>query len=219
MCKFCATLKAMLKRWNWQCFFSSTAFVLSLFTVGIIVFGNLRSDITPYLSDGLIIAFVGILATFVVVSNYAQVQEIERKVEKSEIKTSATITNLETTTQRENEITKLEIIGAFMVELVQSIGNKKKHEVLLSILMYQAIAYWKLVRIYKRDERINIQYMNTSFSQIDEVLNDIEKKQIKISWNTEKANDYLSTISEIDDPRFVRIRNFLTDLINKQTHE
>ena len=82
MGKFYANLKAMLKKWNWQLFFSVCAFIASIFTVFIIVYGNLRSDITPYVSEGLVLIFVGVLATFVVVSNHAQVIEVKNEFDK-----------------------------------------------------------------------------------------------------------------------------------------
>jgi cell division protein FtsL len=159
----------------------------------------------------VVLAFVGILATFIVVSNYIQMKDLERKIKDLDTKVNDSLTNVENTFKKENNITKLELIGAFMVELVKGLMDGKKYDVILGLLINQTVAYWQLIYLFGKSEEVNIQHLNASFKYIDFVLDNIAKENTEIPWDNDKIDDYLSTLE--NDSRFERIRNFL---INKR---
>jgi hypothetical protein len=73
-------------------------------------------------NQNLILAFVGILATFIVVSNYAQVKDIERAFNKKENELNKKIENIENSNK--NTLNKIDSLRSEAEEFKYNINNK-----------------------------------------------------------------------------------------------
>jgi hypothetical protein len=79
---------------------------LGLSIAAIFVSADIKWNV-EIVSTAIILAFVGILATFVVISNYAQVKELERKVTDSEGRIGRKVADLEG--KIENKVNELSV--------------------------------------------------------------------------------------------------------------
>ena len=212
-----------LKKWNWQLFFSVCAFLASIFTVFIIVYGNLRSDITPYVSEGLVLIFVGILATFVVVSNYVQVKdakdEFERQIsnldEKFKKSTSAAIERMDKIT-----IAQFEVIGVFLDEYFIIKINENTYTLNLERPVKVLHVYSTLLKDYK--ESLSEKSINTYkkgidkiFKLIDDIFNNLNEQKAELGFSEKELNNLLDILEKIDDTRKNRLYYYLLKLKEK----
>ena len=74
--------------------------------LGIDICCHIKSGVIVFESDHIILTFVGILATFVVVGNYAQVKEIESKVNTKVNNIDSNISKIENIVSEVDEIKK-----------------------------------------------------------------------------------------------------------------
>jgi hypothetical protein len=211
----------MLKPMNLQIFFLILASVLLLTSILLAIYGNLKRDIMPYIPGGLVIAFIGILATFVVVSNYSQVVEVKgdfkRQIEElaSEFEQS-TSAAMKTMNDRIT-IAQSEILGSFLMKVSESIASGNTYEIHLTLSIQTISAFSMLLTAPKEllsKEGIDA-YQNDidkCFNVLDDLLNNIEKKNIKIDTNKLNVEICLDLLEKVNDRRKYRVCKFLLDL-------
>jgi hypothetical protein len=74
-----------ISKWSWAWFFVILSFAFSLASLIVVVCCNINWNL-ELISSGIAFAFIGVLATFIVISNFMQVKEIEEKVKETDKK-------------------------------------------------------------------------------------------------------------------------------------
>jgi uncharacterized membrane protein (DUF485 family) len=157
---------------------------------------SLFIDVIPYtnwnvetVSLSIILAFVGFLATFVVISNYAQVDKIEKKFDKK--------------TQEIKEKTSNEILGTIFFNLGMYYASEKNYNV--SITSYIK----SLHSIYMANADI-VQY-NLCYDGLVEIYKEMRKNKQNCIFDNISKQNYINMLVVIKDPRLNEIIKYLQE--------
>ncbi|MDR1544370.1 MAG: hypothetical protein LBS50_08210 [Prevotellaceae bacterium] len=169
-----------------------------LFSLVSILFLNHGNNILITIATTLILSFVGILATFIVISNYAQVKEIEIKfkVENEKLEKRIKIQELN---NQENERKIKENQGLSMYNIAEALLGLRSYDGAIRAYIHSLGAFYN----------VNQNYADESFNKIEYFATKIKNRQIRSS----KINnlDYIQMLYSINikDPRICKIADLL----------
>jgi hypothetical protein len=163
-------------------------------------------------AKNVVLTLVGILATFVVVSNYMQVQEVKKEFESKVGETRKKIWNVEKGLKKIEE-TKREIraveVGSMGLTFVTSYGESKKFGRLIMAL----VSFYKVVYEFNRSTYTDI--LDYSFNEVDKFIDEAaENERITSSFGNNNLDEWVNYLKEIPDTyaRKAKLVAFLTEI-------
>jgi hypothetical protein len=167
-----------------------------LWGIIIIILGAILFSLVPVIQEnyvGGILAFVGILATFIVVSNYMQVKEIEKKFDDAQTKLEQQFSK--TIEQLKSDAVNTECNISCSIQYHRALFAKTNTE--------QFDAYIYAIASWSKATAINVNLIDFILSKMGKILNMNEKKEDEFisqftSLNAYALDDCLQTISSAD---------------------
>lgn len=170
--------------------------------------------------ESIVLIFIGILATFVVVGNYAQAKETERKTERkiAEIEDGFNVFKESANeTKKEIEISKTEFAAAVPYEISVALNSGNTYELQLRENIQAVTAYDTLINKYKKIEWKD--FFENSFGMTAYLINEIEKNDTNINWTVEFIEDILPSVENMKDRRKDKIHLFLLNLKEQKSKQ
>jgi tetratricopeptide (TPR) repeat protein len=153
--------------------------------------------------NGIVLAFVGIAATFIVVSNYAQVKDIELKFEKYKDDIQKQNDRLKHNLEEQNKQYRCESIGTALFNLAEAMKDMKMYS-------HAFTGYIKaLSELYCANSKSN--EVNMCFDNINSLMEQIKSKNKAIQMDKFYIQEYINLIGEINDNRKFKIIDFIKD--------
>ena len=139
--------------------------------------------------ENVILTFIGIIATFVVISNYAQVKELENRFTEKETYINSKIDKLNTEFYRQSILNNFDL-GLFNVSIIYFIcflKNEKNINNKESIYQTVLFIFNDTMRLMtESDKKICLNILNSKISE-----NELKNRELKMILELKKKNESL----------------------------